>query len=232
MSIAVIARKSMSYRILLAEDDRGARRGLAELLRHEGYDVLDVGTLADGLSALDDTSIGLVITDVRLDGYNGLQLLAAGPRPLPAIVVTGFPDAALEAEARQFGAEFLLKPIAPTVLLDVVRRKRFQRPGPPRVHAAARRWVRRPLATRLAARFDRDPARILDVGYGGARLALGRSGSHVLPFTASLTVPDLALSVEMSVVWRKRVDEMTWVFGTAVADVHQPMWRGLVDTVS
>jgi len=219
----------MSYRILLAEDDPGARRGLAELLRHEGYDVLDVGTLAEGVDALDDMSIGLVITDVRLNGYNGLQLLAVSPRTLPAIVVTGFPDPALEGEARRFGAEFMLKPIAPSVLLDAVRRKRYERSAPA-VHVPARRWARRPLVTQLDAQFDCAPVRILDVGYGGARLEPPRG--IALPRRASLMLPEMAVSVDMAVVWKRRIGDVRWLYGAAVSDIHQPIWRGLVDAVS
>jgi DNA-binding NtrC family response regulator len=51
---------------------------------------------------------------------NGLQLLAMHPLSIPAIVVTGFPDPVLEAQARQFGATFLLKPFEPAGLVTIV----------------------------------------------------------------------------------------------------------------
>jgi DNA-binding response OmpR family regulator len=65
----------------------------------------------------------LLITDIRLGAFNGLQLLTmslAGP-PIPAIVTTGFPDPVLEAQAREFGATFPLKPIQPAELLTLVK---------------------------------------------------------------------------------------------------------------
>jgi hypothetical protein len=47
----------------------------------------------------------LVIADLRLGGFNGLQLLLLSPRPIPTIIITGFPDQVLEAEARRAGAD-------------------------------------------------------------------------------------------------------------------------------
>ena len=83
------------------------------------------GTLAtesvqEGRSVLEEASPDLLIADVRLGAFNGLQLIAMSPRPIPTIVTTGFPDPVLETEARQFGAKFLLKPIEPAGLLTLV----------------------------------------------------------------------------------------------------------------
>jgi DNA-binding response OmpR family regulator len=60
----------------------------------------------------------LLITDIRLDTYNGLHLVAMAPRAIPAIVVTGFDDPTLEADARRLGADYFLKPVAPSVLCE------------------------------------------------------------------------------------------------------------------
>jgi FixJ family two-component response regulator len=46
-----------------------------------------------------------------------------GARPIPAIVVTGYPDRSIEADARKMGAEYLLKPISPASLLALVQQK-------------------------------------------------------------------------------------------------------------
>jgi FixJ family two-component response regulator len=71
-----------------------------------------------------------VIADVRLEGYNGLQLAALTPRPIPIIMVTGYSDPALEQQARQMGADYLLKPVQPQTLLDVLRRRLGDAPSP------------------------------------------------------------------------------------------------------
>jgi DNA-binding NtrC family response regulator len=64
----------------------------------------------------------LLITDVRLDGYNGLQLVIKRPADIPAIVITGFPDAVLESEAVRTGATYMEKPINPRDLLQLISR--------------------------------------------------------------------------------------------------------------
>ena len=51
----------------------------------------------------------LLITDIRLSGYNGLQLVLRFPE-LPAIVMTGFADPVLERDASQAGATYIRKP--------------------------------------------------------------------------------------------------------------------------
>jgi len=107
-------------KILLVEDDGATRVGLSTLLERAGYDVVATESVQEGRSALEDASPDLLIADVRLGAFNGLQLIAMRPRPIPTIVTTGFPDPVLEAEARQFGAEFILKPIEPAGLLTLV----------------------------------------------------------------------------------------------------------------
>ena len=106
-------------KILLVEDD-DATRWPSSLLERAGYDVVATEGMQEGRSALEEASPDLLIADVRLGAFNGLQLIAMSPRPIPTIVTTGFPDPVLESEARQFGAKFLLKPIEPANLLTLV----------------------------------------------------------------------------------------------------------------
>jgi ActR/RegA family two-component response regulator len=62
------------------------------------------------MRSLATTPPHLLITEIRLDSYNGLHLIAMAPKPIPAIVITGYPDRAVEADARRLGAEYLAKP--------------------------------------------------------------------------------------------------------------------------
>jgi FixJ family two-component response regulator len=48
----------------------------------------------------------LLIADVRLGEYNGLQLLASTTQPTAAIIITGHPDPVIEADAHRMGADF------------------------------------------------------------------------------------------------------------------------------
>src|SRR5262244_2368111 len=68
----------------------------------------------------------LLITDVRMEGYNGLQLAAMDVKGrIPVIVLTGHADAAIELEAERLGTTFLLKPVPSAVLLEAVAAKLF-----------------------------------------------------------------------------------------------------------
>jgi len=82
-------------RILVAEDDAVSRELLCEILRSDGYEVQDV---ADGASAVEHAGAGrfdLVLTDVRMAGLTGLDVLAAfstKEADTPVILITAFGD--------------------------------------------------------------------------------------------------------------------------------------------
>jgi DNA-binding NtrC family response regulator len=108
--------------ILIVEDDQSTLAGWVELLRDAGYFVRGVSSYEEGrqeLAAMPD----LLITDVRLGVYNGLQLLMRGrmvnPR-LQAIVITGYADQIVRREAVYLQAEHLEKPVDADRLLQVV----------------------------------------------------------------------------------------------------------------
>lgn len=112
----------MGAKILLVDDDPATMSGLVALLQNAGYDVIAVSTMQDARRALVRLAPDLLITDVRLGAHNGLNLLVVRPQPIPAIVITGFDDPVLEADARRMGAEFLVKPIAPARLVRLIER--------------------------------------------------------------------------------------------------------------
>jgi CheY-like chemotaxis protein len=113
--------------ILVIEDDDIAREGLAQILRHEGY---DVATLTNGKQGLDYLRAGprpdLIFLDMLLpvlDGWKFLEALEHWSKPLnvPIVVATG---TILTPEwAAQHGcAGFLRKPIEPDRLLEQTKR--------------------------------------------------------------------------------------------------------------
>ena len=108
--------------ILIVEDDHSTLSGWVELLRAAGYHVIGVSSYEEGREEL-ATMPDLLITDVRLGVYNGLQLLMRGrmvnPR-LQAIVITGYADQIVRREAVHLHAEHLEKPVDADRLLQVV----------------------------------------------------------------------------------------------------------------
>ena len=107
-------------RVLIVDDDGATRRGLVQLLAQAGYDATAVGTFDEARRIIGASPPDLLITDIRLEAYNGLQLILNSPRTIPTIVITGFADPVLEAEARRGGAAYLVKPVQPLELLEVV----------------------------------------------------------------------------------------------------------------
>jgi DNA-binding response OmpR family regulator len=113
----------MRARVLIVDDDEVYLDGMKELLEEAGYEVFLASSFEDGRQRLREHSPDLLIIDVRLGAFNGLQLISTGQVRIPAIVVTGFDDTVLRADADGFGASYVVKPIKPSTLLDLIRQK-------------------------------------------------------------------------------------------------------------
>ncbi|MHA3770394.1 sigma-54-dependent transcriptional regulator [Verrucomicrobiota bacterium sgz303538] len=116
----------MSARILLIEDDARAATALRQVLGEEGYDVSVVGRGDTGLEVAIQHVFETVITDLRLPGQGGLELIRelrkAKPR-LPIILMTAHGTTETAIEATKLGAyDYLLKPFEMDELLDMVGR--------------------------------------------------------------------------------------------------------------
>ena len=108
--------------ILIVEDDQSTLSGWVELLRSAGYFVRGVSSYEEGRQEL-ATMPDLLITDVRLGVYNGLQLLMRGRMVNPqlqGIVITGYADSIVRREAVYLQAEHHEKPVDADRLLQVV----------------------------------------------------------------------------------------------------------------
>ncbi|MCC6233789.1 MAG: sigma-54-dependent Fis family transcriptional regulator [Verrucomicrobiales bacterium] len=114
----------MRRRLLLVEDDAALGEGLRSLLAAEDFDVHHVRTAEAAATALDEGSYEVLLTDVRLPGRDGLQLmdLARASKPgLPVIVMTAHGTAETAMEATSRGAhDYLVKPFEPAELLDLL----------------------------------------------------------------------------------------------------------------
>ncbi len=120
--------KSRSLNILLVEDDRGHAEVLCEVLEKEGHSVVVAGSGAEGLRRLESPGIELVLTDLRLQDGDGLDLVARcreirGEQAVPqCVVVTGYGTVEGAVQAMQAGAlQFLQKPLDVGVLRETVR---------------------------------------------------------------------------------------------------------------
>jgi CheY-like chemotaxis protein len=219
-----------SEKILIVDDDEPTRAGLAMLLQEAGYETVTASSVPAGIKVLTDEHPDLLLVDIRLDAYNGLHLVAMRPQPIPAVVLTGFADPAIEADARRLGAEFLLKPIAPPVLTALVQRLLSDsRSG----HALARRWPRKAVAR--AVRVDiagAATARMLDVSYGGVCVEMHGTLESAPPDRFRMFVPLSDTAVPVETVWSRRRDATTWLCGGMISDVAATSWRSVVDSLT
>ena len=92
------------FRVLILDDDENAVTGLAELLRSLGHDVTPSSSYEEAKTLLAVGTYDLLVTDVRLRGYNGLHLVmkvrAESPE-MAMIIMTGYDYSLMELEARR-----------------------------------------------------------------------------------------------------------------------------------
>jgi two-component system response regulator FixJ len=112
--------------IYVIDDDEAARDSLQFLLETAGLKARTFETAAAFLKNLPGPDSGCVITDVRMPGITGIELLKtlkARAFPLPVIVITGHGDIPLAVEAmREGAADFLEKPYNDEALLQSIGR--------------------------------------------------------------------------------------------------------------
>ena len=120
------------FQILLVEDDTDLREAISVTLRLGGVDHVAFECAEDALPAIDPELEQMLVTDFRLPGMNGLQLLAQAREKhpqLPVVVMTAYADTQLAVQALKGGArDFLIKPFMPQQLLEVIAR---HHPSPP-----------------------------------------------------------------------------------------------------
>ncbi len=109
-------------RILLAEDEVVIRAELRRLLNGSGHEVVEVGSVPEALAVLAGGPPDLLITDVRLPGAPGTQLIeAAGGAPV--LVMTSYATVRSAVDAMKLGAaEYVSKPFDLDEFLAIVER--------------------------------------------------------------------------------------------------------------
>jgi DNA-binding NtrC family response regulator len=105
----------VNFRLLIIDDEKNIREGLADFLKMEGYDVVCSADGDEGWKRFCSGDIDLVITDLRMPGLGGDELmrriLAQAPG-FPVIILTGHGSVESAVDAMQDGAwDFLTKPV-------------------------------------------------------------------------------------------------------------------------
>lgn len=112
--------------ILIVDDEEGLREGLSKLLESEGYAALSAESGEQALQILQQSHIDLVLTDMRMPGMDGIELLKKIRERHPnvgVIILTGYGQIESYIEAMNFGAiEYVSKPFKVNELKFIVNK--------------------------------------------------------------------------------------------------------------
>ena len=111
--------------VLVVDDEATFRELYCQVLGEAGFATLQAGSAEDALDTMERTPPAMVISDVRMPGIGGLDLLrqARSRRPaLPFLLVTAYSEVREAVHALQLGAvEYLPKPVDLDTLIGIVR---------------------------------------------------------------------------------------------------------------
>jgi DNA-binding response OmpR family regulator len=220
----------LPYRILVLDDDENALSGIVELLSDAEYHVTGVTTYDAAKRQLAAESYDLFITDVRLRGYNGLNLVMKSRTEYPdmaVIIISGYDEPLMELEASRYQAVFVGKPLRPVVFLDKVAESLS---GVRR----ERRWPRKRVVGGFRVTAAGQPAAVVDVSYGGLRLQVPKGTELANSFPVELA--GIGLQFEVQAVWSCPSDNSNYTLcGAAIEPDQGPAantWRAIVDRLS
>lgn len=169
----------------------------------------------------------LLVSDVKLESYNGLNLVIwIRSRRLPTrTVLIGDPDLVLQKEAERERAVYLVTPLEHAAFVRAVTTLLEAQPQ-------TRRTPRK--RVQVEAVVDGVAASVVDVSYGGLCLAVEDADRIAFPpfFTLKLTRLDVSRRVQR--VWTSRVrDRRTLLCGArlALTSDHDDGWRAVVDSL-
>jgi DNA-binding response OmpR family regulator len=214
----------VTERVLIVDDDAEWLSAAVESFSRAGYIAEGASTFPVARQLLESFGPDLLVTDIRLNEYNGLYLVVRAPsnHPKPAcLVVSGFEDPVLIRDARLHGAhDFLVKPVALQTLLDKAKEALAARDK--------RRWPRKQLSASVNATIDGNPVRVLDVSYGGMRLEVPfavEAGARL-----EIKIASMETTIPADTVWGTTSGQC----GAAIRadDDIAVAWRHIVDALA
>lgn len=211
--------------VVVVNTDNGILRRTERALYSPEYSVVALPSYGEALRLLQSVSPDLLVADIRLGSFNGLQLaiLCRFDHPdVPVIITHVREDPIFEVEAKRHGAEFLtVAPEDPAFLARVemllTRRRREQQ--------GIRRWSRNQVAGGLQVQVADAQARVLDLSYGGVRLAFSDEAEIPLRFEIRLSPSEVPIQAHR--VWTAQASDHELWCGAEVEE-GGGHWRELV----
>lgn len=215
--------------ILVVSRNYPQREMLHRWLVAAGYDV-DVAEDFDGArSRLEAASPDVLVSDIKLDAYNGLHLAiwSRGRSLTTKTLLIGDPDRVLEKEAERERALYVSPPLTEKAFVAAVGSLLG-------LYSPARRSPRKRVL--LDGVVDGLAVSILDVSNEGLKIELANADALALPPFFTVLIPQHELVCRFKRVWTARpraADGLLWC-GAALptsSDSYSPAWRHLVELV-
>ena len=115
-----------AMKIAIVDDEKDMRQSISQWLALSGYDTETFASGEEALGALGPDYPGVVITDIKMPGMDGIQLLRklmGQDSALPVIMITGHGDVPMAVEAMRIGAfDFLEKPFNPDRMSELAKK--------------------------------------------------------------------------------------------------------------
>ena len=115
-----------SMKIAIVDDEKDMRQSISQWLALSGFDTETYESAEDALKSLNADFPGIVVSDVKMPGIDGMQFLKklkGIDSSLPVIMITGHGDVPMAVEAMRVGAfDFLEKPFNPDRMTELAKR--------------------------------------------------------------------------------------------------------------
>ncbi|MBC7164411.1 MAG: sigma-54-dependent Fis family transcriptional regulator [Roseovarius sp.] len=115
-----------AMKIAIVDDERDMRQSISQWLALSGYDTETFASAEEALKRLGPDYPGIVVTDIKMPGMDGMQFLRklmGSDSTLPVIMITGHGDVPMAVEAMRLGAfDFLEKPFNPDRMTQLAKK--------------------------------------------------------------------------------------------------------------
>ncbi|WP_298290688.1 sigma-54 dependent transcriptional regulator [uncultured Litoreibacter sp.] len=115
-----------ALKIAIVDDEQDMRQSISQWLALSGYDTETFGSAEDALKGIGSDYPGIVVSDIKMPGMDGMQFLKrlmSTDSSLPVIMITGHGDVPMAVEAMRVGAfDFLEKPFNPDRMTELAKR--------------------------------------------------------------------------------------------------------------
>ena len=117
---------SKAMKIAIVDDEKDMRQSISQWLALSGFDTETFASAEDALKGLSPDYPGIVVSDIKMPGMDGMQFLRklkGVDSTLPVIMITGHGDVPMAVEAMRIGAyDFLEKPFNPDRMTELAKK--------------------------------------------------------------------------------------------------------------